>query len=225
MNAVTTRLIVKDLYLQRRLIALAFIGGAASLVITGTLGRAGAGFGMVFYLTTIIAYGIVLVMHAVTLERNQKSLVFALSLPISPAEYLQAKMLAMLLAFLGPWALLTIATIVLVAVTPMPDGMMTWMAMISVLMLTNFCIVLAITLISRSDGLITLVIILTNASVSLLFILMSLIPSLADLSTKDVRVWPPEALEIMGVELLLALIAVALPFMMRRAGRGLFSSA
>jgi hypothetical protein len=222
MTSIAARLIVKDLYLHRWLIGIAFAGGVVSLLITGTLTQTGVGFGLVFYLTTVIAYGIVLVMHAVTLERNQKSLVFALSLPISPAEYLQAKMLAMLLGFVGPWALLTIATMVMIAVTAIPDGMIPYLAVISILMLTNFCVVLAAALISRSDPLITLVIIVTNASVSLLFILMSTVPSLKDLASRDVHVWPPAALEIIGVELAVAVIAVALPFVMRRAGRGLF---
>jgi ABC-type transport system involved in multi-copper enzyme maturation permease subunit len=222
MTSIAARLIVKDLYLHRWLIGIAFGGGAASLLVTGTASQAGLGFGLVFYLTTVIAYGIVLVMHAVTLERNQKSLVFALSLPISPAEYLQAKMLAMLLGFVGPWALLTIATMVMIAVTAIPDGMIPYLAVVSILMLTNFCVVLAAALISRSDALITLIIIVTNASVSVLFILMSNTPSLKDLASQDVPAWPPEALAIIGVELAVALIAVALPFVMRRAGRGLF---
>jgi hypothetical protein len=51
---------------------------------------------------------------------------------------------------------------------------------------------------------------------------MSTIPSLKDLSTRDVHAWPPAALAIIAVELAVTLIAVALPFVMRRAGRGLF---
>jgi hypothetical protein len=131
-------------------------------------------------------------------------------------------MLAMLLGFVGPWALLTIATMVMIAVTAIPDGMIPYLAVVSILMLTNFCVVLAAALISRSDALITLIIIVTNASVSVLFILMSNTPSLKDLASQDVPAWPPEALAIIGVELAVALIAVALPFVMRRAGRGLF---
>jgi hypothetical protein len=225
MTGVARHLIVKDLYLQRRLIGVAFIGGVISLVITGIAGQAGIGFGLVFYLTTVIGYGIVLVMNAVTLERNQKSLVFALSLPISPEEYLQAKMWAMLLAFVGPWALLTLTTMIMIATTSIPDGMIPYLAVVSILMLMNFCVVLAAALISRSDPIITLIIIVTNASVSVLFILMSSIPSLKDLANRDVLAWPPAALEIMGFELAVTLIAVALPFAMRRAGRGLFSQA
>lgn len=225
MNPVIARLIAKDLYLHRWLICIALTGGIVSLIVTGSVGRGGVSFGLVFYLTTVISYGIVLVMHAVTLERNQKSLVFALSLPISPAEYLRAKMLAMLLAFVAPWALLTGTTMVLVALTPLPDGMIPYLAVVSILMLMNFCVVLAAALLARSDPIITLIIIVTNASVSVLFILMSNIPSLKDLSTRDARAWPPEALEIMAVELAVALIAIALPLAMRRAGRGLFSRA
>jgi len=70
---------------------------------------------------------------------------------------------------------------------------------------------------------VTLVIIVTNASVSLLFIGMSSVASLANLSSKDVIAWPTAALAIMGVELGLALIAIALPFALRRAGHGLFA--
>jgi ABC-type transport system involved in multi-copper enzyme maturation permease subunit len=225
MTSVVARLIAKDIYLHRWLIGTALIGGVASLGVSCLDMNPGLGFGLVFYLTTVVAYGIVLVMHAVTTERNKKSLVFALSLPISPAEYLRAKMLAMLLAFVGPWGLLTIATMVLIAITPIPDGMIPYLSIVSLLMLMNFCVVLATTLVSTSDPIITLIIIATNASVSLLFILMAHVPSLAHLGGKDVITWPPAALEIMAVELVVALIAIALPFAMRRAGRGLFARA
>jgi ABC-type transport system involved in multi-copper enzyme maturation permease subunit len=224
MNPVIARLIAKDLYLQRWLIGIAMGGGLASLAVTG-ISRGGSSFGMVFYLTTVIAYGIMLVMHSVGQERHQKSLVFVLSLPISPAEYLRAKMIALLLAFIGPWALLTIATLVIFAVTSIPDGMIPYFSIISVLMLMNFCIVLAAALISKSEPLITLIIIVTNASVSLLFILLSSIPAIADGSKQDVLAWPRAGVEIMGVELAVALIAIALPFALGRAGRGLVSRA
>jgi ABC-2 type transport system permease protein len=224
MTSIATRLIVKDLYLHRWLIGVALLCGLASLLVTAmTITQAGIGFGLVFYLTTIIAYGIILVMHAVTLERNKKSLVFALSLPITPAQYLRAKMVAMLIAFIGPWALLTIATMVLVAVTPLPDGMIPYLSIISLLTLMNFCVVLAASLITTSDPIITLFIIVTNASVSLLFILMSTIPSVANLVKQDAIVWPPEALAIIAIELAVTLLAMALPFALRRVGRGLFA--
>jgi ABC-type transport system involved in multi-copper enzyme maturation permease subunit len=222
MTSIEARLIAKDLYLQRWLIGIAVGGGLASLAVTG-VSRAGFSFGLVFYLTTVIAYGIVLVMHAVTLERNQKSLVFVLSLPISPAEYLRVKIIALLIAFIVPWALLTLATLIIFAITPIPDGMIPYFSIISVLMLMNFCIVLAAALMTTSDPLITLTIIVTNASVSLLFILLSNIPSISEGSKRDVLVWPREGLEIMALELAVAIIAVALPFVMRRAGRGLFA--
>jgi ABC-2 type transport system permease protein len=219
MNAVAVRLIAKDLYLNRWLIGIALLGGTASLIAL-SISRAGFNFGLVFYLTTIIAYGIVLVMHAVVQERKDRSLVFVLSLPLSPADYLRAKVLAMLGTFGAPWALLSLATIGTIAITPIPDGMIPYFTVISFLMLMNFCLVLAAALSSSSEPLVTSIIIVTNASVSVLFMLLANTP-IEQAAKHDAIVWLPGALELIAIEVGVSLAALALPFALRRHRQGL----
>ncbi len=220
MNAVAVRLIAKDLYLNRWLIGIALLGGGLSLILLG-ISRVGFDFGSVFYLTTVIAYGIILVMHAVTQERKDRSLVFVLSLPLSPADYLRAKVVAMLATFIAPWALLTLGTVVVIAITPIPDGMIPYLTVIAFLMLMNFCVVLAAALTTTSEPIVTLIIIVTNASVSLLFILLANIPSIVAASKRDAVVWLPTELKLIAIEIGVALVALALPFVLRRDRRGL----
>jgi ABC-type transport system involved in multi-copper enzyme maturation permease subunit len=220
MNAVAVRLIAKDLYLNRWLIGIALLCGVLSL-IAGGMSRVNFNFGSVFYLTTVIAYGVVLVMHAVVQERKDKSLVFVLSLPLSPAEYLRAKMLAMLATFVAPWAFLSLGSILLIAVTPIPDGMIPQFTIVSFLMLMNFCLVLSAALLTTSEPLVTFIIIVTNVSVSLLFMLFASIPSISEASQRDAVVWLPTELKLIAIEVVVTLAALSLPFVLRRQQRGL----
>jgi ABC-type transport system involved in multi-copper enzyme maturation permease subunit len=216
MNAVTVRLIAKDLYLNRWLIGIALICGVLSLIAAGLI-RIDFNFGSVLYLTTVIAFGIVLVMHSVVQERKDKSLVFVLSLPLSPTEYLRAKVLAMLGTFLGPWALLSLGSMLLIAVTAIPDGMIPYFTVVSFLMLMNFCLVLSAALLSSSEPLVTFTIIVTNVSVSLLFMLLASIPSIAEASKHDAIVWLPAELQLIAIEVAVTLVALALPFVIGKS--------
>ena len=64
--------------------------------------------GLIGGFETIIAYGIFIAMLAILKERQDRSQLFVLSLPVSPAQYSRAKVWAALIAFFAPWSLLTL---------------------------------------------------------------------------------------------------------------------
>jgi ABC-2 type transport system permease protein len=217
---VVARLVVKDVYLHRWLIVVALVVGVASLLISIT-SKMAFNVASVFYLTTIIAFGVMLVMYGVVQERKDKCLLFVLSLPLSNEQYLRAKVFAVLATFLAPWGLLTAAGVTLFLATPMPDGFVTFFVLVSSFMLMNFCVILAVALLTTSEVAVTATIILTNLSVSLFFMLIGSLPSITAHVGKDVMVWSRDASIILGAQVAVMLISLTIPFYVRRGRRTL----
>ena len=61
---------------------------------------------MLIWLTTIVAFGVVLAMIAIANERKERTLQFVLSLPLSHGDYVRIKVIGLLLCFLVPWFVL-----------------------------------------------------------------------------------------------------------------------
>lgn len=213
MNAVMKQLVLKDLYLNRTLIVLMVSLGLVSLVASGT-SRMGFNIGGIVYMTTIVACGAVLVMHGVVNEHKEKSLLFVLSLPITPAQYGRAKLFSMLGAFLVVWIVLTSSVVGMIFLSPVPNGLIPLFATVSGLMLMNFCIVLSTALVTRYEPAFTAAIILTNASVSLLFVMLGAIPGMYDTMAHDPIIWNPVVLTVLAAEFAIATLAVSLPLIL-----------
>lgn len=220
MNGVITRLILKDLYLNRWLIGVVVVGGLLSLLIAGS-SRAGFSVGGTLYLTFLIALGIILVMHGVIQERKDRSLLFVMSLPISPHQYVRAKVGAMLGIFVPLWALLSAGGLFQIATTRIPDGMIPLFALISLHLLAMFCVILGTALTTTSEPVVMTTVIVTNVSVTLLFVLISNIPSIASATTREAIVWNAPLLALLGAEGAIALVALTIPFLIGRHERQL----
>src|SRR5262245_1361248 len=110
-RSIVSRLIAKDLYLYRWLIVGALIAGMASLFISRYSGgdnvTTGLNVGILMFMSTVIAFGIAISMIGILKERQDKSQLFVLSLPVSTRQYSIAKVGAALIAFLVPWFVLT----------------------------------------------------------------------------------------------------------------------
>ena len=198
-NPVARKLIAKELYLNRGLMGVAFIGGLVSLGIS-CLGRISFGIGSITFLTTIVAYGVVLPMLSIATERKEKSVIFALSLPISRAEYLRSKIVGVTLSFLIPWAVLLAAALAVIEATVIPDGMILLTVLLMGFLLMNFCIIVCALMTIKSEGAMTLLIIVTNVSVTFFLVGIANLTSVGPASARDVVVWDTTALAILGCE-------------------------
>ena len=76
------RLILKDIYMNRVLIIGSMVAVLMSLYVA-TLGTTGFNIGSVLFITTIIVMGIFVAMFGVVRERENRSWMFVLSLPVS----------------------------------------------------------------------------------------------------------------------------------------------
>jgi hypothetical protein len=219
-GSVIRRLVFKDVYLYRYMLALALGFGLLSVIVSGT-SRVAFSVGSVFYLSTVIAFGVILVMYGIAQERKDKALLFVLSLPISPKQYLQAKMLSILTIFFVPWFVLTAGAVVMMLVTLIPDGLVPFFILVSTFLLMNFAVILCVALVTVNELAITTTVILTNMSVSLFFILLGNIPAIQMHTGDNVLIWSRPFFIVLASEIVVMLIAVTLPIYFGRARRGL----
>lgn len=211
MSAVTFLLIAKELYSYRWIIAAAIAAGLFSLVLAST-GEIAFNIGALAWLTTIIASGVMLPMYGIHQERKDRTLLFALSLPISPAGYARAKMMGILSSFVVLWSALTIGAVILVLASPgIPDGLLPYVLLLSCFLLVNFSLVMCCSFLSTSEIAISAAIILTNMGVTVFMMLVVRAPAIAQHMTAGAPVWNSTFFLILGGEAAAIAIALSLP--------------
>jgi len=209
-NELVSTLIRKDLYLNRWLIVLAIVGGLLSFLptLTGTIGFF---FGMVAFITILIVFGLFVGMENATRESREKISVFIQTLPISPTQYMTAKVLAALLSYIGVWGVLTAAVIGSILVSDeIANGSLPISACILGLLLANFCVLLAIGIITSSPRWTTAAIIISNTSVTLAMITLFNLPATQATLDAPNAVWHPIAQAFLGFEALMVLLSFSI---------------
>lgn len=209
-RSVVASLVAKDLYLYRWLIVGTLLVGLVSILATGADGAVGT-IGQILFVTCIVVLGVFLAIHGLLTERQSRSLLFALSLPISPMQYAAAKVAACLIAFGIPWVVLT-ATIVglTIAFDPPADGALPFATATMGFFLANFCILIAIGLITGSELWSVAGIIGTNTSVPVF--LGIVLPAIAVDIGGPVAVWSPAILTTLAIEVAVIALSLSLAF-------------
>ena len=206
------RLIAKDLYLYRWLIAGSLALGIASLAVARIRFMPGD-IGLILFMTSIIALGVFLAMYGIMTERKEKSLLFVLSLPVSSMQYTTAKIAASLIAFLIPWIVLTATILWLsVAFDPPPDGSIPFTFVMMVFFLANFCALIALLLISGSESWAIAGILLTNFAVVVFMNTVRDLPGIGEHIDGPIQVWSATIFRILAVETAVIVLSLALAF-------------
>ena len=212
MNMLARKLIAKDFYLNRWLIIGSTVAGLVGLLIA-TEGEIRFNIGMLTWLTTIVAFGVVLAMNAIANERKDRALQFVLSLPLSHGDYVRIRVVGLLLCFLVPWAVLSVGAISLVTVLPnLPDGMLPIVILLCGFMLANYSVVLCGALHTTSEGVMTIVIIVTNMNVTLFIFLILGLPALRDHLHAPAPVWNSIFWTVLSVEIATLVVTLSLPY-------------
>lgn len=178
-RSLTRRLVAKDLYFYRWLIAAALVAGIGSLTLyelTGGSSASGLNVGGVLFLTTIITFGIFIPMFGILKESEERSRLFVLSLPVSPGQYARIKVLAALLAFLMPWLVITVGAVLTTFLLGGPRGGLPLFLAIMGLFLCNFCLLTAVVACTMSERWSIVAILVTNLSVTLFLAKVSALP-------------------------------------------------
>lgn len=218
------RLIAKDLYLYRWFMLAAVLAGFVSIPLM-SLGpgdgvNTGANIGMIVFMTVVIALGIFIAMYGLLKERQDKSVLFVLSLPVSGRQYRLAKVVAALVAFLVPWAILTVGMVGLIAtVDTAPDGAIPGFIAMMSFFLCNFCVLLALVLVTLSERWAIAGILVTNTSVPIFLSLFYTLPDIRAAGAADAAVWSTPVLAVIGASLALAVLALALALFLQSRKR------
>ena len=142
------RLAAKDLYLHRWRFAIYPLVAILDLLLLGMFSQPGMWLGL-----GLAAAAFVFCLHlpATTAESTEQTLAFVMSLPISAREYAAGKILANLLIFLFPWAVLLAGSIFLAGHHPaMTGGMIPWVVLLLFYSLAGYCLILGIGLVAES---------------------------------------------------------------------------
>jgi len=222
MNTLARKLIAKDFYLHRWLMIGSTVAGIAGLLIAAE-GAIRFNIGMLIWLTTIVAFGVVLAMFAITNERKERTLQFVLSLPLSHGDYVRIRVVGLLLCFLVTWVVLTAGAITLVAVRPnLPDGMLPAVVLLCGFMLANYSVVLCSALHTASEGMMSLVIVVTNMNITLFIFLVLGLPALREQLQAPEPLWNNTFWTVLGVELATLLVTLTLPYLFAARRRDFF---
>jgi ABC-2 type transport system permease protein len=211
MSIVTRKLIAKEFHVNRWLIVGAAVAALLSVVIA-TFGRMTFNIGALVWLTTIIALGVMLAIYGIMNERKENSLQFVLSLPLSVRDYVAAKLVGLLLSFLGPWLVASLGAVALVLLDPdVPDGLLPYTLLLCAFLLMNFGLVLCGTLHARSDSAVSVVIVITNMLVSVYMFTIGASEGLQKYMYGATPVWNRTFFTVLTVEIVVLVIACTLP--------------
>jgi ABC-2 type transport system permease protein len=212
MNVITRKLIAKELFVNRWFIAIGAAAGVASTMVA-TLGQTGFNVGGLAWLTTIIAIGVMFALYGVMNERKEHTLQFVMSLPLSIADYVRAKVLGLSLCFFIVWLVSCAAAFVLVfAKQSIPDGFAPYLVLLCVFMLANFSVVLLGTLQARSEAQTSAIIVITNMGVSIFMFTVAPIAGIKEHMWVAAPVWNSTFWTVLVCELAVLVIAFTLPF-------------
>ena len=211
--AMVRRLVGKDWYFNRAAIAAYLAVGIVSLSMLALGGKTAFFAGSVLLITALIAVGIHLVMMTVVYERTNQTLAFVMTLPIDAREYTTAKVVANLAIFGLAWTTLFVGTVAVIAGRgAIPDGLIPYAATILGEIFAAYCLILAVAIVSESTTWTIGAIVLGNLTVQAVMYSVGNVSAVAaDLKT-DVVVWRGPILAVLGVELAVAVLAIASTF-------------
>ena len=211
-RSLVSRLIAKDLYLYRWLIVASAVAGFASLLFWEGA-RGGVNLGLILFITSLVALGIFIVMNGVLKERQDRSILFVLSLPISTMQYTIAKISGALIAFLIPWLGLLIAMVALTAVSDeAPNGGIPYFVAMMAFFLSNFCVLLTVLIVTGSEKWAVAGILGTNITIPVYLPFVANLSGVREYIGGHTAAWTPTIVTIISIEAAVSTLAVALAF-------------
>ncbi|MGA3047903.1 MAG: ABC-2 transporter permease [Terracidiphilus sp.] len=202
------RLILKDWYFQRTAILLAFAGGALSLGIVCIGSQASFTIGLILLVTVMVMISAMTVMGNVLGERENQTLAFAMTLPISYLEYTTSKILGNLLIFVPFWLTMLAGSVCLIVVSPAIHGFFAFAIIMAVEILLSTCMMIAVGLVTESKGWAISAMVVGNVALNLVGYLVAHIPGIKDGLYGTAIYWNSTATILLATEF--ALIALLL---------------
>lgn len=203
------RLIVKDWQVYQKALA----GFLAGIVLAlGLIGSGGpwwvAGAGAMLLIVLLVVVGSVTIQTSLLTERKQQTVPFIMSLPVSPMDVYWGKLLANLVIYLVPLLLVGGGMIALILTTPIADGLVVWIVLSVLFVLTTFCLSLCFAIACESEGWNAFVMLGLMTLIGPFMFLVGRLEGIVEHVRGEHVVWTPTALAVLAAEL--ATIAIAI---------------
>ena len=201
-------LILKDWYFHRTGILLSLAGGAVSLAVVAFGGKPGFTIGLILLVTIMIMIGAMTVMDNTLGERENQTLAFSMSLPISYLEYTTSKIVGNLLIFVPFWLVIVAGCLGLIVAAPEIHGLFAFTVIMAVEILVSTCLMIAVALVTESKGWTISAMVTGNLALNVVGYLVAHIPGIAKGMWGTAIQWSPAASISLATEF--ALIALLL---------------
>jgi hypothetical protein len=219
-NPVIWQLIWKDWHLHRLAILVSILAGIVALAIVQWGTEPTVVFGTVWFFIAIILAGSLLPLNGIVNERKKQNLAFLMSLPISSIDYTTAKLLSSTGMFLAPWLTLVAAALVTIEVRGIfPLGVIPLVLILALMPFVGFCLMTAAALIGETEGWGIAANIACNSSYGLAYYFLCRVPAVMAYNSSPVIVWSSTALKILGAELALSLLLLAVTYFVQSRKR------
>jgi len=136
-----------------------------------------------------------------------------LSLPISTGQYMRWKLAFGFLAFFVPWLILTIAAVVVIDVSVIPNGFIPFAVIVLMYLLFYNVLLLSVTLANDSLAWNTAIIIFGNISINFVIAYLMAMPAVNHSLWGREAVWNTQEIAILAVEVGLSLVTLGLGFL------------
>jgi hypothetical protein len=198
--AMVKSLILKDWYFQRRAILLAFVGGALSLGVVVFGGKPGFTIGLIMLVTVMVMVSAMTVMGNVLGERENQTLAFTMSLPISYLEYTTSKIVGNLLIFVPFWLTILAGSLALIIAVPEIHGFFAFAIIMAVEILVSTCLLIAVALVTESKGWAISAMVTGNLALNVVGYLVAQIPGIRSGMWGTAIYWNPTATILLAAE-------------------------
>ncbi|HSC67726.1 MAG TPA: hypothetical protein VLC79_08550 [Cellvibrio sp.] len=205
---VIKRLVYKDWYLNRKLLATYVGGGILSLSII-SLGEWQFFMGAIMLISMMVGMGNHQLSVTMISERKEQTLAFVMSMPVSPADYAMAKFLANMVLFFIPWALLVLATTLVILLTPLPDGFLAFTLLVCVLIAVNHCICWSVTMVTETEASFLMVMIGLNCLLNPALYFLARSPDIGAHNLSPNFIWTGTATLVLVGEILAIILLLA----------------
>lgn len=223
MNANAVRILfLKDLYLSRHFLFGYLAGAMASVIMTCLPYKALSDVGFILMITVTIATGIHMIGMLMLGDGLEHTRAFVLSMPVSVLDYSVSKIAVVLCTFLIPWSLmLGLAMMGSFLLPYAKPGVVVVLPAIFCFMLSCFTLQLVSAVVTDSIGWTIVVMVAGNVGLNLFLMNFHADPSVIAATKSDTVTWPPLVLQVLAVEWLVILAAIALAFYLQTRKRDL----
>ena len=213
-------LFLKDLFLSRRYLFAYFVAGLAASAVVCIPNATFTFIGFLLVITVAISAGIHLIGTLMLSETTDQTRLFVMSLPISLLDYSIGKITVVLTTYLIPWTAMFICLIMATFVMG-KQGNVAILPAIFLFLLCAFMLQLLTAVVSESVGWTICVMVGCNVGMNIFLMQLFANAEVAEVGKSNVLSWPNIILQIIGVEVLIIIVALATAFLFQTRKRDL----